>query len=108
MNRKRYAKKNDTVPLIYKDEDGDEKEYTVADTVDLDEILLRDERIDEVAKCIDMLPETDRQIIILKYDLELQSKEIAKIMKMSVTAVDNRVSRAKRKIKVMLGEYING
>lgn len=104
--RTRNAKKNDTVSF--------ESDDYLAGIVgmkagfDLEETVINKERIREFAQCIDRLPETDRQILLLKYRYEYSGKEISEVMNMSVTAVNNRVSRAREKLKTMMEQVENG
>lgn len=107
VDRNRKAKKNQTVSLSYNDLKGDEKEFEIPDEFSIDEALLKKEKIQEVARCMNMLPAVDRQILMLKYEMQYKSKQIATVMNMTVTAVDNRISRAKGKLYKMLEDYIN-
>jgi len=53
----------------------------------------------DLARCILKLPYHDREIILLKFDLELSNKEISEILDIPQTAVRKRLQRAKAKLK---------
>ena len=98
--RTRNTKKNNTVAF--------ESDEYLAGMIggkgdsELEELVINKERLRTFAKCIEELPETDRQILFLKYRYEYSVKEISEVMNMSITAVNNRVSRARVKLKNMM------
>ncbi len=108
VRKSKNAKKNRTISLTKIDDEGNFKEFDILDSLDLDEILLRAERIKEVGECIDKLPEEDRQIILLRYKFDYSTKKIAEVMNMNANTVDSRMFRAKKKLYEMLKEYYNG
>ena len=92
-------KRVETVDLIY-DDDGEEKEYEVADDSPLpDEIVISKERAVNLGRCIDSLSEKQRHIILLRYYYGLSEKEIADLMSMSESAVSSCVDRAKKSLR---------
>ena len=54
----------------------------------------RRERRQELLSAIDALENTDREILLRKYFMSQNSKDIARIMHMTVSAVDTRAHRA--------------
>jgi RNA polymerase sigma-70 factor (ECF subfamily) len=60
-----------------------------------------------VRQKIDQLNPDDREIIILKYILELKDQEIAELLHLNVGTAKSRVHRAKLKLKPMLREVVN-
>lgn len=68
---------------------------------ELEESELRRAVLDEVKS----LPEPDREILLRKFYLGESSKEIAKRLKMSVSNVDTRTSRAVEKLRKRLEEW---
>lgn len=100
--RSRRAKKNDTVS--FDSEEFREQEFRVSDKESLEDLVIRREQLSRVLECLDKLPDTDRQIILLKYRYGYSSKAISEVMGLSITAVDNRLSRARAKLRVMLEE----
>lgn len=57
--------------------------------------IVLDELRSSVAKCLDMLPTSARQLLWLRYWRDLPLKEIAKILNASERAVEGRLYRAK-------------
>lgn len=91
------ARKNkETLPL---DEEIISEESSVEG--ELEESELRKAVLAEV-KC---LPEPDREILLRKFYLGESSKEIAKRLKMSVSNVDTRTSRAIERLRKNLNEW---
>ena len=70
--------------------------------------MLRNESIQEVARCMNKLSDEDRHILLLKYEFGYSSKKIAEVMNMNSNTIDSRIFRAKKKIYEMLKEYYNG
>lgn len=96
-------KRVETVDLIY-DDDGEEKEYEVADDSPLpDEIVISKERAVNLGRCIDLLSEKQRHIIMLRYYYGLSEKEIAGLMSMTESAVSSCVYRAKKSLREKIG-----
>ena len=61
------------------------------------------ERRQELLSAIDALENTDREILLRKYFMSQNSKDIARIMHMTVSAVDTRAHRAVKKLRSILG-----
>lgn len=109
VRKSKNAKKNRTVSLTKVDNDGNYKEYDVPDySINLDDLLLRDECIREVGGCMDRLSDEDREILLLRYEFDYSTKKIAEVMNMNANTVDSRIFRAKKKLGEMLKEYYNG
>ena len=108
VRKHRNTKKNRTVSLMQEDCDGNYKEIDIPDSINLDDLLLRDESIEAVVRCMNNLSDEDRQILILKYEFGYSSKKIAEVMNMNANTVDSRIFRAKKKLYPMLKEYYNG
>ena len=64
----------------------------------------RAELIDRVAEALAALDETSRMVVALRYYEELSSHAIAELLSMTSSAVDMRLSRARAKLKELLGE----
>jgi RNA polymerase sigma-70 factor (ECF subfamily) len=56
----------------------------------------------EVEKLLQQVGEEERQILVLKYTVELSNQEIADIMEISLSALKMRLSRAKQKLQTLL------
>lgn len=93
--RKRNAEKKHLAEP-YLDDDGEPMFPDVADPgASVEEIVINKERINKTRSYIDSLPETQRDVIIMKYRLGMKEKEIARILGISETAVSSRIMRAK-------------
>ena len=85
------------------DMDGEEIYGDIADeSANVEEIVIRKETIERTADYIDSLPETQRDVIIMKYRLGMREKEIASVLGISETAVSSRVLRAKDGLRKMM------
>ncbi|MBQ8001468.1 MAG: sigma-70 family RNA polymerase sigma factor [Ruminococcus sp.] len=79
-------------------------------TVSLDEAIgvpasLADKEVNlSISEAVQSLPESFRTVILLKYYRELKADEIAKMLKVPVTTVNYRLSKAKELLKELLKE----
>jgi RNA polymerase sigma-70 factor (ECF subfamily) len=64
----------------------------------------RHEDEDRVARALGELDDESRQIVVLRYYDGLSSREIGECVSLSPAAVDMRLSRARAKLREMLGE----
>lgn len=75
-----------------------------AETVNVEEEIIRAETRQELAGVLDALDEDEREIIALRYAAELSYEEIAVELGIKIGTVMSRLSRAKRKIGMALEE----
>ncbi|MBB5179856.1 RNA polymerase sigma-70 factor (ECF subfamily) [Planomicrobium koreense] len=68
-----------------------------------EEMVLDKEARDEVLAGLHSLPEADRDLFLMKYFLGLPNAEIAESLGITVSAVDNRLYRGKRKLAALFG-----
>ena len=75
----------------------------------IDEIL-HDERKETVQKALDLLPEIQREVVILRYYHDLKVKDIATITGVGVSTVQSRIYQGLRKLEKILEreEYYDG
>lgn len=83
-------------------EQTDEQVLLEQSTPDMQRTYIQKEQRDELLAAISRLPEIDRDIFIMKYFLNLPSSEIAKTLHLSVTAIDNRLSRGRKKLALKI------
>lgn len=57
-----------------------------------------------LARCIGMLGDTDREILYLRFELELDYDEISRALGISVDAARHRVHHARQRLKALLEE----
>ena len=78
---------------------------TLADeTADLEELVLADERKQQVSTAMAQLPENMRVAVHLIYFEEMTYEEAAKVMRKSRKQVDNLLYRAKKELRIILGK----
>jgi RNA polymerase sigma-70 factor (ECF subfamily) len=65
-------------------------------------ILARKELQEQVRRALDELRTDDREVLVLRYALGWPSQRIAEILELSTTAVDMRLSRARRRLAEIL------
>ena len=98
-------------PQVSLDAENDQAEASLKDTLLNDEAapdqgLQIEERADAVRKAVAALPEELRQPLILAVYEELPQAEIAVILNCSVKAVETRIYRAKRHLRLGLAELV--
>ncbi len=76
----------------------------VADEKTLEELVLKDARKRAVHGALEKLPESMRTAIHLIYFEEMTYEEAAKVMKKNRKQVDNLLYRAKKELRILLGE----
>ena len=86
--------------------DDEAFENTVPSGANVENEMIDAENRREIIEAISKLDGRDREIIFRKYYFCESSKQIAKKMKMTVSAVDTRTHRALAKLKDKLGDLI--
>ncbi len=81
----------------------EELDETIADTTEVDEGLLQNETLQELAQALRELDQELRDIIVLRYYDGKQLTEIAEIMKLSYGAIKLRHQKALKEIKRLMG-----
>ena len=97
MIRKRERQRGD-VSL-----DDEEILLQIADDFTVEDNLTEDELRREVLSAVKALGEPDSSIIIRKYYFGESSKEIADVLKLTVSSVDTRAHRALNKLRKLFG-----
>ena len=89
--------------LTYED-DEEIKEYEIPDDQDTpEEIIINMDISERLGKYIGLLPDSQREVILLKYYHSKKDKEIAEILNIDESAVSSRLNRAKAKLREMIG-----
>ena len=91
-------------PQVYM-EDLEEEPFSEEPTVDSQ--VIEQESYSKLRAYITALDEPNRQIVEMKYILGMASKEIGKIFHLSAAQVDNRLTRAKKKIRAAIESEMN-
>lgn len=63
-----------------------------------EEAVLKNEAQEEMLCRLHELPEADRELFLMKYYLDLSNKEIAEAIGLTLSAVENRLYRGKKKL----------
>lgn len=66
------------------------------------ETLAREELRDEVRKAMSQLKSADREVLVLRYSLNWSSNRIAEVLETTSSAVDMRLSRARKRLAEIL------
>lgn len=93
----RHKKVFDLVELSAAEALADEKQV-------LEEIILKDERKRTVNEAVERLPDNMRDVIHLIYFEDMTYDEAAKVLKKSKKQIDNLLYRAKKELRIILGE----
>ena len=78
--------------------------HALADSAALEELVLADDRMRQVYAAIAKLPEDMRVAVHLVYFEQMSYEEAAKVMKKNRKQVDNLLYRAKKELRIILGE----
>jgi RNA polymerase sigma-70 factor (ECF subfamily) len=81
------------------DDISDIAKYYVDHSQNIEGQVFRKENISKLNEIIGQLNKKDQELVIRKYFYLQSSKDIAKAMKMTVTAIDSRLSRLRSKMK---------
>ena len=93
IDRYRALSRNRTVPM-------DEVMEAVTDGVS--ETVMREETRRELTEALDTLDETERDILLRRYEAGQKPKAIAKALGLTVKQVDNTLYRTKQKLRQIL------
>lgn len=69
----------------------------------VDRLVIDNETTQEVSAAIDKLDDLYRDLLIMKYYYHMRNIDIAQVLKIDRTTVNNRIFRAKQKLKEILG-----
>jgi RNA polymerase sigma-70 factor, ECF subfamily len=79
-------------------EQSDEYLHERPDSKDVQMQLVKKEEKNAVLVALSTLPDVDRDIFVMKYFLQLSTIEIAEALNLSISAVENRLYRGKKKL----------
>ncbi len=89
--------------LTYEDDKDEIKEYEIPDpSLTPEEILVQNELAQRLGKYIDSLPAGQREALLLRYKFDMKEKDIARILKIDVSAVSSRLNRARNSLREKL------
>lgn len=80
----------------------DIEEVTIKDSMDIENTIITEESRKEMLDVIKKLEKTDREIIVKRYFYNKKISEISEDVGLSISAVENRIWRAKGKLKFLL------
>lgn len=89
---------------ITSDNNSSLNEYSVSSSIPIDEKIIEKERVYEINKLIDLLSESDRTLLHLKWGMKMNYKEIADILNINEESAKKRGQRILKKVKNMYNE----
>ncbi len=92
--------------MEYNDDFSDIAQYYVDQSQNVENQIFRKEDINLLNEIIKELDKKDRELVLRRYYYLQSSKDIAKAMKMSVTAIDSRLSRLRSKMKLTFDQKL--
>lgn len=92
-----YARHERIAPTISSDEEGVQIEDIRSDH-DILEQIVKKEEISRLKKCVDCLPDKQKQVILLFYAGELSLEDIANALKIPKGTVKSRLNKAKERL----------
>ena len=102
-----YRKKSrriETTSMTIEDDGELPKEFDIPDNTHNPEVIvLEKDSLEELALCVERLPDEQREVIELKYGNGMSNSEIAEMLEISIEAVNSKIYRAKQSLKKMKG-----
>ncbi len=93
------------ISLYYETDDEDVREFEIPDPDETpEEVVIRQENSEQLRKYVDSLPETQREVLTLKYRYGMKEKDIGRILHVDESAVSSRINRAKVRLRKMIEE----
>lgn len=100
------AVRNQALKRIGKGVYGEEARVDQRDDRSPEDYLLKAELESVVSRAIAMLPETQRETLILAYYEQMPLAEIAQVLDLELGAVKSRLQRARGSLKELLAAYV--
>lgn len=92
--------------MEYREDFSDIAQYYIDQSQNVENQVFRKEDILLLNEIIGELDKKDRELVLRRYYYLQSSKDIASAMKMSVTAVDSRLSRLRNKMKLTFDQKL--
>lgn len=93
-----YARRERIAPTVSSEMEGIQIE-DIRSEQDILEQVVKEEQLELLRKCVNHLPEKQRQVITLFYAGELSLEEIAKVLKIPKGTVKSRLHKAKEQLR---------
>ena len=97
-HKSKYARRERIAPTISSDAEGVQIEDVQAG-MDVLEQIVKEEQLEQLRRCVELLPDKHKQVITLFYAGELSLEEIAKVLKIPKGTVKSRLHKAKEQLK---------
>lgn len=78
-----------------------------SDEIPIDEQIILDSEYDYIRKHINLIDEISKQVLLMKYILNMTYKEIGEELGMTPKHVDTRIMRAKEKVRKLIEKDVN-
>ena len=98
-----YARHERIAPTISSEEEGVQIEDIRSEN-DMLEQMIKKEEINRLKKCVDRLPDKQRQVILLFYAGELSLEDIANALKIPKGTVKSRLNKARVQLRKEMEE----
>ena len=98
-----YARHERIAPTISSDEDGVQIE-DIRSEHDILEQIVKKEEISRLKKCVDCLPDKQKQVILLFYAGDLSLEDIANALKIPKGTVKSRLNKARERLRKEMEE----
>ena len=98
-----YARHERIAPTISSDAEGVQIE-DIRSEHDILEQIVRKEEISQLKKCVDCLPDKQKQVILLFYAGDLSLEDIAKALKIPKGTVKSRLNKARERLRKEMEE----
>ena len=98
-----YARHERIAPTISSEEEGVQIEDIRSEN-DMLEQMIKKEEINRLKKCVDRLPDKQRQVILLFYAGELSLEDIANALKIPKGTVKSRLNKARVQLRKEMDE----
>ncbi len=87
------------LPLLRREENGEEAVVDLPDPTSVEEVVLRGEEAEQIKRYLDRYPAETRKIVYLYYAEEMRLEDIAREMEMPLSTVKSRLYRTLRELK---------
>lgn len=98
-------RKRKKVPVLFTEDVGKVSRET---TVEVPDSVLLEMKQERLARVLEQLPPGDKAILMMKYQDDLQIKEIADILNKTESAIKMQIMRAKQKAQNIYGDLYAG
>ena len=100
-----FLKKKNLTFTSFSNKEDSSPDFPELNTVTREDTLIQEETSEKVWNAVESLPETYRELLIMRYVNELKYEEIAQILGIPMGTLKNKIFRAKQKLVETVGEH---